>query len=311
MQKKFIFLSVVMNSASVVFSFINLFHPVWFTISGEDWGLIYCSSCSSLHKSWTWECFARLNCSKSLSSCDLLTQAYKSLTLFIIIDSIKTIFTLLILSRFILMLSNKSYGSFLSLLLLILLSVFLKISGLFYWVITFWVEFKDEGNLGFGSFLNFGCTGWEVITGIVSVYSSWRVLDIHEESFVKSFRCGINRKGFMGVAGIFLSAGALMNIFSLNDSQWVSDEYTGTLIRCKDCEFVDWMPWKCIATTACEINSSSNECKIFSRYSKAGSTYLIFSLVSSVLSLKVIDFILAYVLFSNLGLYNLNFVNFI
>ena len=311
MPKKLIFLSVVMNLTSIVLSLVNLFYPTWFTISGNDWGLIYCSSCSSLYKNWTWECFARAYCYEDLPGCGLYTQAYKSMALFIIIDSIKTVFTVLILSRFILILSNKSYGSFVGLLYLILISVFLKISGFLVWFLTFWVEYRDKGQLGIGGYLNIGFTGWEVIIGIVSIFSSLRVLDSNEGSFVKSFRCGINRKVLMGVAGVLLSAGAFMNILSINDTQWVSDKYTGTLIRCKDCYSVNWMPWQCIKARACEINSSSSECKTFSRYSNAGNTYVIFSLVSSFLSIYVLDFILASVLFSNSGLYSLNRVNFI
>lgn len=308
MRKKSIFLSVFMNVLAITLALINLFLPTWFNLADKDFGLVFCSSCSYLHKDWTWECFARVYCENSSEDCDLFTEGYESSTLFIILETIFIIFTLFTLNRLLLILLGRGFGSFSALMFFVFLSVSVKVSACFVWIFRFWNKNRDEVDLRTGAVLNICSVVWEILTAFITVFSTWRIPDNNDLHIVKSFRCRIDRKILVIVASFLLTVGAFLNIASLDSVYWATGEYTGTLLRCKDSELASWMPWHCLSSSACEINSSSSTCQSYSNYSSAGNLYLSFSLISSVSITQIQDFISSYIFFNTFGLYSLTLV---
>lgn len=310
MSKKTICVSIFMHIISIILALINLFLPTWFNLANKNFGLVFCSSCSYLHKDWTWECFARVYCENSSSDCDMYTEGYESSTLFIILETIFIIFTLLILNRLILNLLGRGFGSFATLMFFEFFTVSFKISAFFVWVFRFWYKYRDEVSLRNGAVLSVCCVVWEIFTTFVTVFSIWRLCDNNDSGVLRSYRCGINRKVFMIISSLLLTIGAFLSITSLDKVYWVSGGDAGTLMRCKNCELASWIPWHCLSSSACETNPSSSSCKNYSNYSSAGNIYLTFSLISSISVLQIQDYSISYIFFNIFGLYSLTSVIF-
>jgi hypothetical protein len=145
-----------------------------------------------------------------------------------------------------------------------------------------------------------------VFTSIFTVYSTYNFKQVNQIYKEKPRLFKLDNKAWMLFTTITLITGAYCSVISLNEIYWTK---TGTLMRCENCGEIPWMPWQCLAGSECEINSDSSICKEYSQFSEAGKIYLIFSTISTILIILVLDICFSYQAYNEYGFFNLSIVN--
>lgn len=298
----------VMNVASVVFTAVNLANPTWITVLGDTFGLITCQNCKPLNKNWSLECFSRYTCKHDYPNCDFYTSLYSSSTIFIILETIYIVFTLLLINRLLLIILNRAYGSYPVFLALQLISFSLQFAASVYYLASISIQTKEKISHESGWKLSIFILFFSFITSVLTFLATFNHPEADNYFCEDSMVCKLRKKALIATSTILLALGAYFNIVSLSGVYWTHE---GTLFRCEYCREIPWMPWQCLAGYACEVNADSDNCKEFSNLAEAGRTYTIVSITSTIFIILVIDTNITCLASNIYGLFQLCFVNFI
>lgn len=304
---KRLYLVFTMNVISVILAIANLANPTWITVLGDTFGLVTCQNCKPLKNHWSLECYYRYNCKHDYPNCDLFSSLYSSSTLFILLETIHVLFALLIINKLLLIILNRAYGSYSVFITILIISFSLKLSASLSYFVSLSYN-KDRLSFESGSNMNIFLIAFSFLTSGLTFFATFN------QPEAKNYFCEdfvfykLKKKAWMTISSVMLILGAYFNVISLSGVYWVNE---GTLHRCEYCKEIPWMPWQCLAEYICEINEDSEQCKEYNQLSDAGKNYTIFSVISTILVILVIDTNLACLASNIYGLFRMCIVNFI
>jgi hypothetical protein len=252
--------------------------------------LLTCHDCGDFKKDWTFECLARSYCELTGEECEFYQDLYFAGYAYTSLELASLMMLWLFYMKVLLLFTGRYPGPKLTLLIPGLLMLIFHTLGILLWFIYSKAgldcdstDFKSRPDI---------CIGRGPILALINSFLMIFVFILSTWSIYKEalpLRIEIHPGGFLWLSGrtwskICLTLTTAYTFFlfaSLSVTDWIhSDNYQGSLSRCKDCQEVEWLSWSCLKSEQCEINDSSSSCKEYKNLSKANEVHLGLQVVS-------------------------------
>lgn len=254
--------------------------------SDEDLALYSCSNCGSLKTDWNYECLGRSYCELegADSQCSLYSDLYKASYSYLILEFCALVLSILFLEKLLLICFDRYPGQRFT---IIFTAIFMFIMHLLGTIL--WFAYSEAGNTcdktTYTSKPDICYTQGPALAISNCILMSITIISFiilykpHPNTLIKEFLPGsiwwIPRKLTIWVSISFLSLSIILILASLTIKKWVNNEnFTGSLIRCEDCNKVEWLSWTCLKSLECEINSDSATCSDYSELASASSNFV-------------------------------------
>lgn len=254
--------------------------------SDDDLALYSCSDCGSLKSNWNYECLGRSYCQLegADSHCSLYTDLYKASYSYLILEFCALVLSLLFLEKLLLICFDRYPGQKFT---VILTAVFMLIMHLLGTIL--WFAYSEAGNhcektnyarrpdicYSQGPSIAISNCVLMLITITIFIISYKPQANILIKEFAPGSIWWIPRKLIIWISISFLSLSIILMLASLTVKKWVNSEnFTGSLTRCEDCDKVEWLSWTCLQSFECEINSDSLFCTDYSELASASKNFV-------------------------------------
>ena len=294
---------VLLNIGLIIASYA---HNNWAVFDGsENLGLFSCADCENLKSDWSFECLARSFCPMDgqSSKCSLYTDLYKSSYSYLILEFASLIMASLFLEKIVYLCINRYPGPKTTIYVSGILMIIFHTSATILWFIyseaglsCSSTDFKNRPEIciGTGPAIALANIPLMLITILFLAYIQTKSdLPCQKE---------ISPGDFLKISGTswiwiclfisFIYSGLILA--SLTIKKWVvSDDFEGSLIRCKDCSEVEWLSWNCLKSQYCDINQDSRQCKDYKELAHASDYFIILQGVCIILVAHFIQYLTA------------------
>jgi hypothetical protein len=259
----------------------------WSTVDkSKDLGLYSCENCGSLKNDWNFECLGRSYCEEEGKSgeCSLYKDLYKASYSYLLLEFSSLLLSILFLEKTVLLVFDMNPGPKTS----VLATGFLML--LFHVLATIlWFAFSEAGysckETDFKSRPEI-CFSQGAALAVANCVLMGVTMTVFLVVFRKSFDFLVPEinpgrilwmPGFVvvGAAIVLVVFSTVLMLASLTVRRWVETEsFEGGLVRCQDCDKIEWLAWTCLRETECEINSDSSKCSDYKQLAKASSRFI-------------------------------------
>lgn len=322
-MKLLLFLTILLLLLVNLFLLFSAFVTKSWSIikSDKTLGLFSCTDCDQFKDNWNFECLARSTCENEnkIGECNLYKDLYKGSFSFLVFEFASLLMAILFIEKLILIILRFPSGTSVS-------SLGIPISMfLFHLLGTFiWFGYTEAGSscsaekdsekrpsicISSGSSIIIAnCILMGITLGIF-IYSFINTEIKEEVHYIHKPFLWISGTIWLYTSQIFAFITLALNLASLTVEDWVkSENYSGSLLRCSNCDTIKWMSWSCLQGTACSANNDSHDCQNYKKFALASQSFLSLQGFSLILFALYIQNLTAFVRRREYGWKYLNYV---
>lgn len=288
--------------------FTSFGHSNWAVFDeSEKLSLFACADCEGLKPDWSFECLARSICPMDgqNSKCSLYTDLYKSSYSYLILEFASLLMASLFLEKIIFLCINRYPGPKITIYFSGIFMLIFHTSATILWFIYSEAglscpstDFKDRPEIciGYGPAIALANIPLMLITVLFLACSLSKSDLPYQKEIIPGDFLKISGSFWIWVCLIISGLYSALILASLTIKKWVvSDDFEGSLIRCKDCTEVEWLSWNCLKSQYCDINQDSKQCKDYKELANASDYFIILQAVCFILIAHYIQYLTAIV----------------